>query len=117
MIGEPIETVAERYFSLLHWQLSAQMPRPSGIHIYSKGGMFRNFVTKRTNNGWKLIMSHNVSYSSRAMGFRENGTRLNPRGPLERINFKTIDNCINSVSSIIAFNNGGGEVKVNGNKS
>ncbi len=39
-------------------------------------------------------MSEGVPYSNYAMGYDDSGTKRTPRGPLEVINFSTIDKCL-----------------------
>lgn len=101
MIDETAEVQAERFFKLLHWMLSAQMPRPGGIHKYSKGTMYTHLVTKRTATGYQIIMSEGVEYSNFAMGYDDSGAKRSPRGPLEAINFNTIDQCLMKCKSIL----------------
>lgn len=101
MINETISTQSERFFKLLHWMLAAQMPRPGGIHKYSKGGMYTNLITKRTATGYQIIMSEGINYSSYAMGYDDSGAKRSPRGPLEAINFTTVDSCLSRCQEII----------------
>lgn len=101
MENENKEVLAERFYTLLHWMLAATMPRPAGIHIYSKGAMYRGFITEKTIYGWKMTMSQGVPYSQYAMGFKDDGSRRTPRGPLEKINFNTIDDCIERASTYL----------------
>ena len=102
MQGESLKTLAERFSTLLFHQLQAQMPRPGGIHKYSKGGMLKGFTMQPTNTGYLLIMSAGVDYSHLAMGFNPDGSRRSPRGHLERINFQTIEKCIRQISNYVA---------------
>ena len=101
MFNEDAGVQAERFFKLLHWMLAAQMPRPGGIHKYSKGNMIQHLVTKRTETGYQIIMSDGVPYSNLAMGYDDAGNKRTPRGSLEAINFTTVENCLNQVRNII----------------
>lgn len=92
------EEMTNNFYTALHFQLAAQMPRPAGIHIYSTGNMYRNFVSTKTQNGWVMEMSRGVPYSHYAMGFDDSGNKRTPRGKLEKINFKTIKKCIKTVA-------------------
>lgn len=107
MEGESLKTIGYRFATLLYVQLLGSMPRPGGIHIYSKGRMLHNFNTYITATGYRLEMSTGVPYSSYAMGYREDGSKRNPRGELEAYNFGTIERCIKEVSRVIASENGG----------
>lgn len=107
MKGDTLQTTINRYYSLLHWQLAAQLPRPGGAHIYSHGGLIAGFTSEKVNGGWVLTISNGIDYGSYAMGFRDDGTRRTPRGPLERMNFEIIDKTIEYVSNIIAIPSGG----------
>lgn len=106
------QTTIDRFQTLLHWQLAAQLPRPGGIHKYSHGALFKGYASTRQvdANGevsWKITISEGINYGAFAMGFKSDGTRRSPRGELEKINFKTIDNCIQSVAKLIALPSGG----------
>lgn len=105
------ETILERYYTLLHWQLAAQLPRPGGIHIYSHGALYKGFTTTVTQaNGSKAYLieiSKGINYGAYAMGFDDSGARRIARGPLEKINFSTIDNVTKSVAQAIAIPTGG----------
>lgn len=103
-----METTVDRFYTLLAYQLMAQMPRPGGIHIYSTGNMLANFSTSKTADGWIIEISKGVDYSGYAMGYEPDGSKRSPRGPLEMINFKTIDNCIRDVSKLISSQGLGG---------
>ncbi len=94
MINESVTTQVDRFFALLNWQLMAQMPRPGGIHKYSKGNMLNHYVTRKTATGYQIIMSEGVSYSQYAMGYDDSGAKRTPRGPLETINFRTVEQCL-----------------------
>ena len=107
MVNDNLETIINRYYTLLHWQLAAQLPRPGGVHRYSHGGLIAGFTTRREGNGWVLTISDGINYGSYAMGYRDDGTRRNPRGDLERMNFQIIDKAIENVSRIIAKPSGG----------
>ncbi|MBO5711894.1 MAG: hypothetical protein J6R47_03560 [Acholeplasmatales bacterium] len=102
MEGESLKTLAERFSTLLYHQLRAQMPRPGGIHKYSKGGMLRGFTMKPTETGYHIVMSNDIPYSHLAMGFNADGSRRSPRGNLESINFQTIDNCLRQIGNYVA---------------
>lgn len=112
MLGDSNQTTLDRFYTLLHWQLMAQLPRPGGIHIYSHGALIRGYTSERSvdslgNAIWKISISNGIDYGASAMGFKETGGRRSPRGSLERINFKTIDNCTKSVAQIVALPTGG----------
>lgn len=112
MIGDSKETIVDRFHTQLHWQLAAQLPRPGGRHIYSHGALYAGFhsdrfIDQNGNVAWKITISDGITYGAAAMGFNEDGTRRKPRGDLERINFKTIDNCTQSVAKSFAFPTGG----------
>ena len=107
MQGDSLQIAAERFSNLLFHQLKAQMPRPGGRHKYSSGNMFANFKLYRTNRGYLLVMSEGVNYSHYAMGYKPDGSKRNPRGPLERKNFNTIENCIRSIARNVASTVGG----------
>ncbi len=104
-------TVLDRFYTLLHWQLSAQLPRPGGIHKYSHGALFRGFETTITtangNRAYKMTISKGIKYGADAMGFKADGTKKTPRGPLERINFQTIRITTTSVAKLLAIPTGG----------
>lgn len=107
MQGESLTTNVERFHTLLFYQLYAQLPRPGGIHKYSKGALIRGFNTKKLTDGYLITISENVPYARYAMGYTESNSKRQPRGDLERINFKTIENCIKQVSDIVAKSSGG----------
>lgn len=112
MVGDSKQTIADRFYTLLHMQLMAQLPRPGGRHIYSHGALLKGYTTQRTvdingNVCWKITISNGIEYGAAAMGFNNSGGRRKPRGPLERINFKTIDNCTQSIAKIVALPTGG----------
>lgn len=112
MLGDSKQTLVDRYQTLLYSQLSAQLPRPGGIHKYSHGALIAGFNSTRTVNGngdvtWIITISNGIDYGAAAMGFKDSGGRRSPRGPLERINFKTIDNCTRAVARVIALPTGG----------
>lgn len=81
--------------------LKAQMPRPNSIHKYSTGRMYANFTISKTKTGYKLVLSEGVPYSHYALGFKDDGSQRTARGPLERLNFKTIPKCINTILKMI----------------
>ena len=111
MYGDSNKTILDRYYTLLHWQLAAQLPRPGGIHKYSHGALYKGFNTSITQkNGTKAYLmeiSKGIEYGAYAMGFTDSGTRRNPRGPLEKINFQTIEKVTKSVAQVIAIPTGG----------
>ena len=43
MEGDSLEIIAERFCNLLSAKLLAEIPRPGGIHRYSKGNLLNNF--------------------------------------------------------------------------
>lgn len=104
MFNENAGTQAERMFKLLHWMLSAQMPRFTGYnepHPYATGRMAKNLITRRTATGYQIIMSQGVEYSNYAMGYDDSGAKLTPRGRHEIANFKTVESCLNQVRNIM----------------
>lgn len=107
MIQDNLKTAIDRYYTLLHWQLAAQLPRPGGNHIYSHGGLIAGFQTKRVDGGWLLTISNGIDYGAYALGYRDDGTRRSPRGPLEALNFRIIDKAIQNTSRICAIPTGG----------
>ena len=57
MYGDSKKTVLDRFYTLLHWQLAAQLPRPGGVHKYSHGALYRGFTTTITTaNGSKAYL-------------------------------------------------------------
>lgn len=107
MQGESLKVNVERLHTLLFYQLDAQLPRPGDIHKYSKGALIRGFKSEKLNDGYLITISENVPYARFAMGYNEAGRKMQPRGKLEKINFKTIENCINQISNIVAKSTGG----------
>ena len=107
MDNDSLETTVNRFYTLLHWQLAAQLPRPGGQHIYSHGGLISGFTSKKVDGGWLLTISNGIDYGSYAMGYRDDGTRREPRGVLESLNFSILDNAIANVSQIVAMPTGG----------
>ena len=111
MYGDSQDTILERFYTLLHWQLAAQLPRPGGIHKYSHGALYKGFTTTITqangNKAYLLEISKGIKYGAYAMGYTDSGARRTPRGPLEQINFQTIDNVTKSVANVIAIPTGG----------
>lgn len=107
MFQDSLQTSIDRFYTLLHWQLAAQLPRPGGSHIYSHGGLIAGFTSKRVDGGWMLTISNGIDYGGYAMGFRDDGTRREPRGALEAFNFGIIDNAIANTSRIVAIPTGG----------
>lgn len=112
MQGEDLKTQIERFSTLLFYQIQAQLPRPGGIHIYSKGKLLRGYQMHRIIGGYKIIISKHVPYARYAMGYKDDGSKRHPRGELEKINFKTVDNCIKSVSELVALPTGGKVVNI-----
>lgn len=103
MNGDRIETEVERVYTLLFWQLAAQMPRPTGgnePHPYSRGAMVAGFKCEKIADGYKITMSDGVPYSAYAMGYDNSGGRRTPRGPHEAINFETVPNAIDMIKKI-----------------
>lgn len=107
MNQDTTQTAIDRFYTLLHWQLAAQLPRPGGSHIYSHGGLISGFETQKIKNGWMLSISKGIDYSAYVLGFKDSGQRRTPRGSLETLNFRIIDNTIRSVSSVVAIPSGG----------
>lgn len=111
MFGDSNKTILDRYYTLLHWQLSAQLPRPGGIHKYSHGGLISGFTTQITTaNGQRAYLmeiSKGIKYGAYAMGYTESGGKRNPRGPLEKINFQTISNTTSTVAKTLSLPTGG----------
>ena len=112
MVNDTPQTAVDRFYTLLHWQLAAQLPRPGGIHKYSKGGLIKGFSSNRStdSNGnvtWRLTISNGIDYGAFALGFNADGSRRSPRGELEARNFKIIDTTVKSVAKIIAIPTGG----------
>lgn len=106
------QTIIDRFCFLLQAQLQAQLPRPGGIHKYSHGGLIAGFNAKRSvdangNASWTLTISQGINYGQYAMGFKDDGTKRTPRGPLERINFETIEKCAVSIAKVMALPTGG----------
>lgn len=110
MVNDSKETLASRFVNLLTMQLKANMPRPGGEHIYSRGNMYRNFHVYKTPTSYIIEISTGVDYSHYALGFRDDGSKRNPRGQLERKNFKLIETQLRAVAAMIASNNGGGVI-------
>lgn len=112
MEQDTIQTTLDRFYTLLHWQLAAQLPRPGGIHIYSKGALIAGFNSKKKSDGWLISISDGIDYGSYALGFNDDGSKRTPRGPLEAINFQIVEKAIESISKIIALP-AGGKVVIN----
>lgn len=103
MNGDRVQTEVERIYTLLYWQLAAQMPRPTGgnePHPYSRGGMVAGFKCEKTNDGFKITMSEGVPYSALAMGYDSSGNSRTPRGIHEEVNFQTVPNAIKMIKRI-----------------
>lgn len=111
MQGDSKKTLIDRFYTLLHWQLAAQLPRPGGIHKYSHGALYKGFTTTITTaNGqpaYSMEISKGIEYGAYVMGYDANGGKRNPRGPLERINFATIGKTTTSVAKCLALPTGG----------
>ena len=61
MYGDSKKTVLDRFYTLLHWQLAAQLPRPGGVHKYSHGALYRGFTTTITTaNGSKAYLIDDI---------------------------------------------------------
>lgn len=105
MQGDDLRTLSERFANLLFYGLANQMPRPNGVHKYSKGNMLRNLRLKKHKNSYEVVISEGVFYSHYAMGFSDSGARRQPRGRLERMNFGVIDKVINNIANIVAGGN------------
>ena len=106
------QTIVDRFCFLLQAQLQAQLPRPGGIHKYSHGALIAGFNASRSvdaegNVSWKLTISNGIKYGSYAMGYKDDGKKRTPRGPLETINFQTIEKCAVSVAKVLALPTGG----------
>lgn len=107
MEQDTIQTAIDRFYTLLHWQLAAQLPRPGGVHIYSKGAMIAGYVSRKTADGWVITISDGIDYGSLALGFNDDGSKRTPRGPLEALNFKIVENAIRDVAKVVAIPSGG----------
>lgn len=112
MNQDNIQTIVDRFYFLLNSQLQAQLPRPGGDHIYSHGGLISGFTSSREvdekgNVEWKITISNGIDYGAFAMGFNRDGSKRQPRGPLEKINFETIKKCCEQVAKIVALPTGG----------
>lgn len=108
MEQDNIQTIVDRFQFLLNMQLQAQLPRPGGFHIYSKGALLAGFHSVREvdnagNVKWRLVISSGIDYGAYAMGFKDDGSKRTPRGPRERINFETIRICCEQVAKIVAL--------------
>jgi len=111
--------MAERFYKLLYWQIAGQMPRPGGAHRYSKGGLIAGYKALSgalaDGTGFQMVFGGQTApYGRYAMGYKDDGTKRTPRGELEKINFRTIDNCMRSVSKV--FKNFEGGVYLDGNQ-
>lgn len=107
MEQDTIQTAIDTFYTLLHWQLAAQLPRPGGDHIYSKGALLAGFTSRKTADGWVISISDGIDYGSYALGFDDNGAKRIPRGDLEISNFKIVENAIREISKIVALPTGG----------
>ncbi len=99
---------AERFATLLFHQLLETIPRPgTNQHKYSHGATFDKLRIYITNNGFRLVLSEGVDYSTYEFGYREDGSRRTPRGKREAYNFKIVERCIRKVANIMASHTGG----------
>lgn len=110
--------VAARLYTVLHWQLAGQIPRPGGIHIYSKGATYSKMSTTKNNGVWTIRLSPGVKYSAFEFGYGVSGQRLTPRipkptksnpnpKPLEARNFQIIPQTMARVARLFAIPSGG----------
>lgn len=107
MDQDNVQTAVNRFYTLLHWQLAAQLPRPGGVHKYSHGGLITGFVSKKVDGGWIISISEGINYGAYAMGYNAIGEKRTPRGPLEAMNFQIIEKAIKGVSRVVALPSGG----------
>ena len=107
MEQDNIQTTIDRFYTLLHWQLAAQLPRPGGIHKYSHGGLIAGFTSKRVDGGWMITISQGIEYGAYAMGYDSAGNKRVPRGPLETLNFGIIEKAIHNTSRLVSIPSGG----------
>jgi len=107
MEQDTIQTAIDRLYTLLHWQLAAQLPRPGGVHIYSKGALIAGFTSRKTADGWMISISDGIDYGSLALGYEDDGSRRTPRGQLEALNFQIVETCIRDVAKVVAIPTGG----------
>lgn len=102
MLEEDLYSTVDRAFLKLRAMLSAQLPRgPSDIHPYSTGRMYAGLTFTKLTDGWQVRISAGVPYSAYALGWGSNGNRLQPRGPHEAINFRTIDSCLTQIRNMV----------------
>lgn len=107
MNQDSVQTAINRFYTLLHWQLSAQLPRPGGVHKYSHGGLISGFTSQKVENGWRLTISDGIDYGAYVLGFRDDGTRRDPRGSLETMNFSILEKALLSTARVVAIPTGG----------
>ena len=107
MQQDSIQTSVDRFYTLLHWQLAAQLPRPGGIHKYSHGGLIAGVTSRRTSDGWIITISNGIDYGAFAMGYNSDGSKRTPRGSLEALNFSIIEWAITSTARVCALPTGG----------
>lgn len=107
MVIDTTQTAIDRFYTLLHWQLAAQLPRPGGVHKYSHGGLISGFTSKRVQGGWLITISNGINYGTYALGFKDDGTRRTARGELETLNFKIIEWAIMNTARLCALPTGG----------
>ena len=107
MNQDSVQTAINRFYTLLHWQLAAQLPRPGGDHIYSHGGLISGFETQKIKNGWMLSISKGIDYGAYVLGFKDSGQRRTPRGSLETKNFSLLEKTILFVARNFAIPSGG----------
>lgn len=117
---ESADVIAARFYTILHWQLAGQIPRPGGIHIYSRGATYMNMTTTEdlSSHKWVISLSPGVPYSAFEFGYGANGQRLTPRIPrptksnpnpkrLEERNFNIVPKVTLQVARMIAIPRGG----------
>lgn len=107
MEQDTIQTAIDRFYKVLHWQLAAQLPRPGGVHIYSKGAMIAGYTSRKTADGWVISISDGIDYGSLALGFNDDGSKRTPRGSLETSNFKIVESVLRYVANVVAIPSGG----------
>lgn len=117
---ESADVIAARFFTILHWQLAGQIPRPGGVHIYSRGATYANMTTTENHSErqWIISLSPGVPYSAFEFGYGRTGQRLTPRIPkptksnpnpkrLEERNFQIIPKTTLKVARLLAVPKGG----------
>lgn len=121
---EDANTMAARAFVTLQQMILAQMPQPKAPHIYSIANRRGPHMVTRTSasrdvkkipvdNGvkidtrWILTIGYGLEYSAYAMGYKADGSKRTARGPLEALNFQTVDNCMKHTARLVAVPNFG----------